>query len=38
MGGLKGITGLVTKPVTGIIDAASKTAEGVKNTTSVFSP
>jgi len=26
-----GITGLVTKPITGAIDAVSKTAEGMKN-------
>lgn len=31
-GTLKGLTGLVIKPVTGILDATSKTAEGVKNT------
>jgi hypothetical protein len=36
LGGLKGITGLVTKPVTGIIDGVTKTAEGIKNTTKVF--
>lgn len=28
----KGITGLVIKPVTGIVDFASKTTEGLKNT------
>lgn len=27
-----GITGLVTKPITGAIDAVAKTAEGIKNT------
>lgn len=37
MGGLKGITGLIVKPVSGVIDATSKTAEGIKNTTNVFS-
>lgn len=37
MGGLKGLTGLIVKPVTGVIDATSKTAEGIKNTTKVFS-
>jgi len=26
LGGLKGITGLITKPLTGILDGASKTA------------
>lgn len=36
-GGLKGITGLVVKPVSGVVDATSKTAEGIKNTTKVFS-
>jgi len=37
LGGLKGITGLIVKPVSGVIDATSKTAEGIKNTTKVFS-
>jgi vacuolar protein sorting-associated protein 13A/C len=37
MGGLKGITGLVIKPVSGIIDATTKTAEGIKNTPGYFS-
>lgn len=36
-GGLKGLTGLIVKPVSGVIDATSKTAEGIKNTTKVFS-
>jgi vacuolar protein sorting-associated protein 13A/C len=36
-GGLKGITGLIVKPVSGVIDATSKTAEGIKNTTKMFS-
>jgi vacuolar protein sorting-associated protein 13A/C len=36
-GGLKGITGLIVKPISGVIDATSKTAEGIKNTTKVFS-
>ena len=30
-GTVKGIAGLVVKPVTGIIDATSKTSEGIKN-------
>lgn len=32
----KGIAGLVIKPITGVIDAASKTAEGIKNTATYF--
>lgn len=28
----QGITGVVVKPVTGVIDFASKTTEGLKNT------
>lgn len=35
-GGMRGLTGLVVKPVAGMLDAASKTAEGVKNTANVF--
>jgi len=35
-GTLKGVTGLVTKPVAGVLDAASKTAEGIKNTATMF--
>jgi len=35
-GTVKGVTGLVAKPVAGILDAASKTAEGVKNTANMF--
>eukprot|EP01015_Nassula_variabilis_P018204 TRINITY_DN2953_c0_g1_i4.p1 TRINITY_DN2953_c0_g1~~TRINITY_DN2953_c0_g1_i4.p1 ORF type:complete len:201 (+),score=43.31 TRINITY_DN2953_c0_g1_i4:66-668(+) len=31
-----GITGLVVKPVTGILDATSKAAEGIKNTTKLL--
>jgi vacuolar protein sorting-associated protein 13A/C len=31
-GAFQGIAGLVIKPVTGAIDAASKTAEGLKST------
>jgi hypothetical protein len=38
LGGLKGITGLVIKPVSGIIDATTKTAEGIKNTANFMSP
>lgn len=38
LGGLKGITGLVIKPVSGIIDATTKTAEGIKNTANFLSP
>jgi len=30
-GTAKGLAGLVVKPVTGIIDFASKTTEGIKN-------
>lgn len=36
LGLLKGVTGLVTKPLTGIVDGVSKTAEGIKNTTKIF--
>jgi vacuolar protein sorting-associated protein 13A/C len=36
LGLLKGVTGLVTKPITGIVDGVSKTAEGIKNTTKIF--
>lgn len=32
----KGFVGLVVKPVVGVIDLASKTAEGVKNTANYF--
>jgi vacuolar protein sorting-associated protein 13A/C len=31
-GTAKGLAGLVIKPVTGVIDFASKTTEGLKNT------
>ena len=31
-GTIQGVTGLVVKPVAGILDATSKTAEGIKNT------
>jgi len=30
-GAAKGLAGLVVKPVTGVIDFASKTTEGIKN-------
>ena len=36
IGGAKGLTGLIIKPMAGILDAASKAAEGVKNTVDVF--
>ena len=32
LGAAKGLGGLVIKPISGVIDAASKTAEGIKNT------
>ena len=32
----QGLVGLVVKPVTGAFDLVSKTAEGVKNTTTYF--
>jgi len=35
-GTVQGMTGLVVNPVTGVLDAASKTAEGVKNTAMMF--
>jgi len=35
-GTVQGITGLVVKPVTGVLDAASNTAEGIKNTATAF--
>ena len=35
-GTFQGVTGLLIKPVTGILDATSKTAEGIKNTTNQF--
>jgi vacuolar protein sorting-associated protein 13A/C len=38
IGSFKGITGLVIKPVSGIIDATTKTAEGIKNTANFLSP
>lgn len=37
LGTAKGIGGLVIKPISGVIDAASKTAEGIKNTPGFFS-
>lgn len=35
-GGLRGISGLVVRPVAGVFDFTSKTAEGIKNTTHRF--
>lgn len=35
-GTLQGITGLVFKPVSGVLDATSKAAEGIKNTATTF--
>jgi vacuolar protein sorting-associated protein 13A/C len=31
IGSALGVTGLIIKPVTGVLDAASKTAEGISN-------
>lgn len=31
-GALQGVSGLVIKPITGVLDAAAKTTEGIKNT------
>lgn len=36
VGGVRGVSGLFIKPMAGILDAASKAAEGIKNTTEVF--
>lgn len=36
MGSIKGLAGLVVKPVSGIFDATTKTFEGIKNTPSYF--
>ena len=35
-GAFQGVTGLIIKPVTGVLDAASNTAEGIKNTATAF--
>lgn len=35
-GTLKGLTGLVVKPIAGVLDASAKTAEGVVNTATHF--
>ena len=35
-GTVKGLAGLVVKPVTGVLDVASHTAEGIKNTATRF--
>lgn len=32
----QGVSGLVIKPISGILDAASKTAEGITNTATYF--
>ena len=37
IGAAKGFGGLIFKPISGVIDAASKTAEGIKNTPDYFS-
>ena len=36
LGSFQGIAGLLVKPVAGVIDATSKTAEGIKNTATHF--
>ena len=33
---MKGLAGLVVKPVVGVMDMTSKTAEGIKNTANIF--
>jgi len=33
---MKGFAGLVVKPVVGVMDLTSKTAEGIKNTATIF--
>jgi vacuolar protein sorting-associated protein 13A/C len=33
---MKGLAGLVVKPVVGVMDFTSKTAEGIKNTANFF--
>jgi vacuolar protein sorting-associated protein 13A/C len=35
-GTFKGLAGLIVKPVVGVMDLTSKTAEGIKNTTNLF--
>lgn len=35
-GTLQGISGLIIKPVAGLLDAAAKTTEGIKNTVTYF--
>ena len=37
-GTAQGIAGLIIKPVTGILDATSKTTEGIKNMASKYHP
>ena len=36
MGTVKGLTGLIAKPISGVLDATSKTAEGLTNTVTVY--
>lgn len=38
LGLAKGVSGLVLKPVSGLIDATTKTAEGIKNTADYLNP
>ena len=35
-GTIKGLAGLIVKPVVGVMDLTSKTAEGIKNTANYF--
>lgn len=36
IGGLKGVSGLVVKPIAGALDMVSRSAEGIKNTANIF--
>ena len=36
LGGLKGLGGLVVKPIAGALDMVSRSAEGIKNTANIF--
>ena len=36
LGSAIGMTGLIVKPLTGVLDAASKTTEGLTNTATYF--
>lgn len=36
IGTFKGITGIMTKPISGLFDATAKTAESITNTVTVF--